>query len=84
MVHCEPHEHISWAEFQYVVDEYGGVVSFCFFNLPFSFSYVFMNLTSFLITFLFPSDIFFEVFDDENILQDRGASNPVVRTSMRF
>ncbi|PSS35894.1 hypothetical protein CEY00_Acc00204 [Actinidia chinensis var. chinensis] len=45
MVHCEPHEHISWAEFQYVVDEYG--------------------------------DIFFEVFDDENILQDRGASNPV-------
>ncbi|CAL5394846.1 unnamed protein product [Camellia sinensis] len=22
-VHCEPHEHISWAEFQYVIDEYG-------------------------------------------------------------
>ncbi|THG11913.1 hypothetical protein TEA_018082 [Camellia sinensis var. sinensis] len=44
-VHCEPHEHISWAEFQYVIDEYG--------------------------------DIFFEIFDAENILQDRGASNPV-------
>ncbi|KAF5950279.1 hypothetical protein HYC85_012272 [Camellia sinensis] len=44
-VHCEPHEHISWAEFQYVIDEYG--------------------------------DIFFEIFDSENILQDRGASNPV-------
>ncbi|KAH7835321.1 hypothetical protein Vadar_025030 [Vaccinium darrowii] len=23
MVHCEPHEYISWAEFQYVIDEYG-------------------------------------------------------------
>ncbi|XP_052208489.1 uncharacterized protein At3g49140 isoform X1 [Diospyros lotus] len=45
MVHCEPHEHISWAEFQYVIDEYG--------------------------------DIFFEIFDNENILQDRGANNPV-------
>ncbi|XP_059654020.1 uncharacterized protein At3g49140 isoform X2 [Cornus florida] len=44
-VHNEPHENISWAEFQYVVDEYG--------------------------------DIFFEISDDENILQDRGASNPV-------
>uniref|UniRef100_A0A5B7AA62 Putative Pentatricopeptide repeat (PPR) superfamily protein isoform 2 n=1 Tax=Davidia involucrata TaxID=16924 RepID=A0A5B7AA62_DAVIN len=44
-VHCEPHEQISWAEFQYIVDEYG--------------------------------DIFFEIFDDENILQDHGASNPV-------
>ncbi|KAF8402256.1 hypothetical protein HHK36_013208 [Tetracentron sinense] len=47
MVHCEPHGHISWAEFQYVIDDYG--------------------------------DIFFEIFDDENVLQDRGASNPVVR-----
>ncbi|KAA8531352.1 hypothetical protein F0562_006061 [Nyssa sinensis] len=45
MVHCEPHEHISWAEFQYIVDEYG--------------------------------DIFFEILDDENILQDHDASNPV-------
>ncbi|KAK3025440.1 hypothetical protein RJ639_042166, partial [Escallonia herrerae] len=44
-VHCEPHEHISWAEFQYVIDDYG--------------------------------DIYFEISDDENILQDRGASNPV-------
>ncbi|CAK9185417.1 unnamed protein product [Ilex paraguariensis] len=45
MVHCEPHRQISWAEFQYVIDEWG--------------------------------DIFFEISDDENILQDRGASNPV-------
>ncbi|KAK9287796.1 hypothetical protein L1049_016236 [Liquidambar formosana] len=45
MVHCEPHEQISWSEFQYVIDDYG--------------------------------DIFFEIFDDENILHDRGASNPV-------
>ncbi|XXG89224.1 hypothetical protein AAC387_Pa12g1278 [Persea americana] len=45
MVHCEPHGHISWAEFQYVLDDFG--------------------------------DIFIEIFDDENILQDRGASNPV-------
>ncbi|KAJ6334186.1 hypothetical protein OIU78_011151 [Salix suchowensis] len=44
-VHCEPHEQISWSEFQYVIDDFG--------------------------------DIFFEVFDDSNILQDRGASNPV-------
>lgn len=28
---------------------------------------------------VFFSDIFIEIFDDENILQDRGASNPVVR-----
>ncbi|XP_009765199.1 uncharacterized protein At3g49140 isoform X2 [Nicotiana sylvestris] len=45
MVHCEPHERESWAEFQYVIDEYG--------------------------------DIFFEIYDDKNILQDRDASNPV-------
>lgn len=44
-VHCEPHGQISWAEFQYIIDDYG--------------------------------DIFFEIFDDSNILQDRGASNPV-------
>ncbi|KAK3414564.1 uncharacterized protein At3g49140 isoform X2 [Eucalyptus grandis] len=44
-VHREPHEQISWAEFQYVVDDYG--------------------------------DIFFEIFDDENILEDRGATSPV-------
>ncbi|EOY04956.1 Pentatricopeptide repeat superfamily protein isoform 1 [Theobroma cacao] len=44
-VHSEPHEQISWAEFHYVIDDYG--------------------------------DIFFEIFDDENILQDRGASNLV-------
>ncbi|KAL2459812.1 Pentatricopeptide repeat (PPR) superfamily protein [Forsythia ovata] len=45
IVHHEPHEHISWAEFQYVIDEFG--------------------------------DVFFEIYDGENILQDRGASNPV-------
>ncbi|XP_058183964.1 uncharacterized protein At3g49140 isoform X2 [Rhododendron vialii] len=45
MVHCEPHEYVSWAEFQFVIDECG--------------------------------DMFFEICDDENILQDRGASNPV-------
>lgn len=45
VVHREPHERISWADFQYVVDDYG--------------------------------DIFFEIFDDENILLHRGASNPV-------
>lgn len=44
-VHCEPHEQISWAEFQYVIDDYG--------------------------------DIFFEICDDANILEDRGASSPV-------
>ncbi|GER27867.1 pentatricopeptide repeat (PPR) superfamily protein [Striga asiatica] len=44
-VHCEPHEQISWAEFQYVVDDFG--------------------------------DICFEVYDDQNILQDRGTVNPV-------
>ncbi|CAA3009940.1 uncharacterized protein At3g49140 isoform X1 [Olea europaea subsp. europaea] len=45
IVHCEPHEHISWAEFEYVIDEFG--------------------------------DIFFEIFDGENILQYRETSNPV-------
>ncbi|ONK72420.1 uncharacterized protein A4U43_C04F19250 [Asparagus officinalis] len=44
-VHCEPHEHVSWAEYQYVIDDFG--------------------------------DVFFEIFDDENILQDRYASSPV-------
>ncbi|KAM6546075.1 hypothetical protein CsatB_026811 [Cannabis sativa] len=44
-VHSEPHEQISWAEFQYVVDDYG--------------------------------DIYFEIFDDANILEDPAASNPV-------
>ncbi|XP_021895560.1 uncharacterized protein At3g49140 isoform X3 [Carica papaya] len=44
-VHSEPHEQISWAEFRYVIDDYG--------------------------------DIFFEIFDDENIIKDHGASNPV-------
>ncbi|KAJ7960585.1 Pentatricopeptide repeat (PPR) superfamily protein [Quillaja saponaria] len=44
-VHCEPHEQISWAEFQYLIDDYG--------------------------------DIFFEIFDDANILEDCGANNPV-------
>ncbi|KAL0382845.1 UNVERIFIED_CONTAM: hypothetical protein Scaly_0571800 [Sesamum calycinum] len=46
IVHCEPHEQISWAEFDYVIDDFG--------------------------------DIFFEVYDGQNILQDHGASNPVV------
>ncbi|XP_047181749.1 uncharacterized protein At3g49140 isoform X1 [Vigna umbellata] len=45
MVHCEPHEQISWAEFQYHIDDFG--------------------------------DIYFEIFDDANILADRGANNPV-------
>lgn len=45
-VHNEPHRHVSWAEFQYVIDDYG--------------------------------DMFFELFDDENILQDHGADSPVM------
>ncbi|KAF3457410.1 hypothetical protein FNV43_RR02067 [Rhamnella rubrinervis] len=44
-VHCEPHEKISWAEFEYVIDDYG--------------------------------DLYFEIFDDANILEDQGASSPV-------
>ncbi|XP_024022118.1 uncharacterized protein At3g49140 isoform X2 [Morus notabilis] len=44
-IHCEPHEQISWAEFQYVIDDYG--------------------------------DIYFEMLDDANILEDPSASNPV-------
>lgn len=44
-VHHEPHGHASWAEYQYVVDEYG--------------------------------DMFFEFFEDENILEDHDARNPV-------
>lgn len=44
-VHCEPHEHVSWADYQYIVDDYG--------------------------------DIFFEIFDDDSILKDHHASNPV-------
>ncbi|WOK96603.1 hypothetical protein Cni_G05310 [Canna indica] len=44
-VHNEPHRYVSWAEFQYVIDDYG--------------------------------DIFFELFDDENILEDRNANSPV-------
>ncbi|GFP93397.1 uncharacterized protein at3g49140 [Phtheirospermum japonicum] len=45
VVHCEPHGQISWAEFQYVIDDFG--------------------------------DMFFEIYDGQNILQDYGASNPV-------
>ncbi|PRQ56587.1 hypothetical protein RchiOBHm_Chr1g0338021 [Rosa chinensis] len=26
-IHSEPHEQISWAEFQYVIDDYGGLVN---------------------------------------------------------
>ncbi|XP_028792584.1 uncharacterized protein At3g49140 isoform X2 [Neltuma alba] len=48
-VHCEPHEQISWAEFQYLIDDYG--------------------------------DIYFEISDDANILEDRRASNPVILES---
>ncbi|KAK7300216.1 hypothetical protein RJT34_11056 [Clitoria ternatea] len=44
-VHCEPHEQISWSEFQYLIDDYG--------------------------------DIYFEIFDDANLLEDWGANNPV-------
>ncbi|XP_062207784.1 uncharacterized protein At3g49140-like isoform X2 [Phragmites australis] len=44
-VHSEPHGHVAWSEFQYVVDDYG--------------------------------DIFFEVPDSENILEDDAANNPV-------
>ncbi|XP_042470843.1 uncharacterized protein At3g49140-like [Zingiber officinale] len=45
-IHNEPHRHASWAEFHYVIDDYG--------------------------------DIFFELFNDENILQDPNASSPVI------
>ncbi|CAO2182032.1 unnamed protein product [Urochloa humidicola] len=44
-VHNEPHGHVAWSEFQYVVDDYG--------------------------------DIFFEVPDSENLLEDDTANNPV-------
>ncbi|TVU36163.1 hypothetical protein EJB05_18082 [Eragrostis curvula] len=44
-VHNEPHGHVAWSEFQYIVDDYG--------------------------------DIFFEVPDSENILEDDAANNPV-------
>ncbi|CAI9117379.1 OLC1v1018763C3 [Oldenlandia corymbosa var. corymbosa] len=45
IVHCEPHEQVSWAEYHYVVDDFG--------------------------------DIFFEIYEDENILLERDAMNPV-------
>ncbi|KAK3166236.1 hypothetical protein QOZ80_1AG0043190 [Eleusine coracana subsp. coracana] len=44
-VHNEPHGHVAWSEFQYIVDDYG--------------------------------DIFFEVPDSENILEDDAANNAV-------
>ncbi|OAY73893.1 Uncharacterized protein ACMD2_01238 [Ananas comosus] len=44
-VHCEPHGHVTWSEFHFVVDDYG--------------------------------DIFFELLDDGNLLQDPNANNPV-------
>ncbi|XP_027117242.1 uncharacterized protein At3g49140-like isoform X3 [Coffea arabica] len=49
MVHCEPHEQVSWDDFPYVIDEYG--------------------------------DIFVEIYDKDNILQDPQASNPVFEDS---
>ncbi|KAI3969201.1 hypothetical protein MKW92_025484 [Papaver armeniacum] len=39
-VHSQRHQHISWAEFQYLIDDNG--------------------------------DIFFEIYDDENIMRDQG------------
>ncbi|GAB4857150.1 hypothetical protein Ancab_015060 [Ancistrocladus abbreviatus] len=45
MVHCELHECVSWAEYQYRVDDFG--------------------------------DIYFQIFNDENILQDHLTSNTV-------
>ncbi|KAL5228167.1 hypothetical protein ABZP36_016432 [Zizania latifolia] len=44
-VHNEPHGHVAWSEFQYIVDDYG--------------------------------DIFFQVPDNGNILEDDAANNPV-------
>ncbi|CAO1942666.1 unnamed protein product [Urochloa humidicola] len=44
-VHNEPHGHVAWSKFQYVIDDYG--------------------------------DIFFEVPDSENLLEDDSANNPV-------
>nr|CAB3475110.1 unnamed protein product [Digitaria exilis] len=44
-VHNQPHGHVAWSEFQYVIDDYG--------------------------------DIFFEVPDSENLLEDDTANNPV-------
>ncbi|KAM0926050.1 hypothetical protein ACQ4PT_003887 [Festuca glaucescens] len=44
-VHNEPHGHVAWSEFQYVVDDYG--------------------------------DIFFQLPDNGNILEDDDANNPV-------
>ncbi|CAM0884146.1 unnamed protein product [Alopecurus aequalis] len=44
-VHSEPHGHVTWSEFSYVVDDYG--------------------------------DIFFQVPDNGNILEDDDANNPV-------
>ncbi|XP_047058453.1 uncharacterized protein At3g49140-like isoform X2 [Lolium rigidum] len=44
-VHNEPHGHVTWSEFPYVVDDYG--------------------------------DIFFQVPDNGNILEDDDANNPV-------
>uniref|UniRef100_A0A0D9V924 DUF2470 domain-containing protein n=1 Tax=Leersia perrieri TaxID=77586 RepID=A0A0D9V924_9ORYZ len=44
-VHNEPHGHVAWSDFQYIVDDYG--------------------------------DIFFQVPDSENILEDDAANNPV-------
>ncbi|CAI0397207.1 unnamed protein product [Linum tenue] len=45
IVHREPHEEITWAELQYVVDDYG--------------------------------EIYFEMFDDRNVLRDPQAGNAV-------
>lgn len=78
-VHCEPHEHISWAQFQYIIDEYGGLTSSVLYH---SLQYLLLQLWLLFVCncCIFSSDMFFEISDDENILQDRGASNPVVST----
>lgn len=36
------------------------------------------HIITFLILISLFSDVFFQIFDDQNILQDPGASNPVV------
>ncbi|XP_057441393.1 uncharacterized protein At3g49140 [Lotus japonicus] len=45
MVHCEPHAQISWAEYEYLIDDYG--------------------------------DMYIEIFDGANLLEDWEANNPV-------
>lgn len=75
-MHCEPHGHVTWSEFHYVVDDYGGK-NFISQQYYCSVLGILCNPSNHFLLGNY-ADIFFELLDDWNLLQDPNANNPVV------